>query len=195
MYMFNGGGYGGHRSGDGLNYGSATISVARSQPVELYEARYPVRVRRFALHDNSGGAGEHRGGLGAEIDVEFLGSEGVASILADRGKFAPGGLSGGSDAAKNHVEFRLDSQRYVPPHITKASNIHLKAGDSIRQLTPGGGGFGDPFQREESLVLDDVRNEYISRESARTEYGVAIRSDGLDIDWEETARLRLDRGA
>ena len=194
MFMFNGGGYGGHQSGDGLNYGSATISVARSQPVELYEKRYPVRIGKFALRDGSGGAGKHRGGLGAEVDLEFLGGEGVVSILADRGKFAPRGVSGGSDGANCSVEFELDGQRYVPPHITKASNIRLKPGDSIRQFTPGGGGYGDPFERDEAMVLDDVRNEYISRESARKDYGVAIRPNGHEIDWKETARLRQVRG-
>ena len=64
MYMFNGGGYGGHHEGDGLIYGAPIISVARSQPVELYEQRYPVRIRKFAIREESAGAGEHRDGVG-----------------------------------------------------------------------------------------------------------------------------------
>ena len=68
MYMFNGGGYGGHSEGDGMTYGSPIISVARSQPVELYEQRYPVRIRKFAIREESAGAGRNRGGFGAIME-------------------------------------------------------------------------------------------------------------------------------
>jgi N-methylhydantoinase B len=190
MYMFNGGGYGGHDAADGLNYGSGTISVARSQPVELYEQRYPVRIRKFALREESGGPGKYRGGLGAEIETEFLRGEGTASTIGDRGRFAPKGLAGGMEGAKTELEFLLGEQRYVSPHITKDSNIRLMPGDRVRMLTPGGGGFGDPFQRDPAQVASDVRNGYIGREAASRDYGVALREDSLDVDEAATTALR-----
>ncbi|MCH9046990.1 MAG: hydantoinase B/oxoprolinase family protein [SAR324 cluster bacterium] len=193
-YMFNGGGYGGFEGGDGLNYGSPVISVARSQPAELYEQRYPVRIRRFALRDDSGGAGKYRGGLGAEIELEFLGEEGTLSFIADRGRFGPKGLSGGGEGAKTVLEVLDGETRYVPPHITKDANLPLRKGTRFRQATPGGGGFGNPLERDPAAVADDVRNEYVSPQSAREVYGVVLKGapkDGtLKVDEKATEALR-----
>lgn len=190
MYMFNGGGYGAWDGGDGLNYGSPTISVARSQPAELYEARYPVRIRKFALAEGSGGPGEYRGGLGAEVVTEFLRGEGTLSFIGDRARFAPKGLGGGSPGRKLSIEIWRNGERYVPPHGSKDANIPLRPGDWFRQVTPGGGGFGDPRRRPVSAVVSDVRNEYITRETAREVYGVALREGSFEVDEQETARLR-----
>ena len=193
MYMFNGGGYGGHREGDGLTYGSGVISVARSQPVELYEQRYPIRIRRFALREGSGGAGEYRGGCGAVIETEFLRGEGTASIIGDRGKFAPPGLNGGKDGAKCHMEFQLGGERYVSPHLTKDSNISLAPGDRILLLTPGGGGYGNPLRRDPARVAEDVRNGFVSREDARDDYGVVFQDGGFSVDEPATEALRAGK--
>ncbi len=190
MYMFNGGGYGGHERGDGLSYGSGVISVARSQPVELYEQRYPVRIHRFALREESAGSGKYRGGLGAEIETEFLRGEGTASTIGDRGRFAPRGLDGGGDGGKCHVEFVRDDRVYVSPHITKDSNIRMAPGDRVRILTPGGGGFGNPLEREPALVAEDVRLEYITARTAREVYGVVVQEGTGEVDEAATAALR-----
>ena len=190
MYMFNGGGYGGHSGGDGLSYGSPVISVARSQPVELYEQRYPVRVRKFALRDDSGGVGKFRGGLGAVIETEFVRGEGTASIIGDRGKFPPRGFGGGGDGALCRIEFSRGGERYVSPHLTKDSNIRLAPGDTVTVFTPGGGGYGNPMEREPELVLDDVRSGYVSLEAAREDYGVVISTGSLELDLEATEAAR-----
>jgi N-methylhydantoinase B len=190
LYMFNGGGYGAFDGGDGLNYGSPVISVARSQPAELYEARYPVRIRKFALAEGSGGAGQFRGGLGAEVVTEFLRGEGTMSFIGDRARFAPKPLAGGQPGGKLSIEIWRGGERYVPPHGSKDANLPLRPGDWFRQVTPGGGGCGDPRRREAAAVADDVRNGYVTRETAREVYGVALREDSGDVDAEETARLR-----
>ncbi len=190
MYMFNGGGYGGHDRGDGLSYGSGVISVARSQPVELYEQRYPVRIHKFALREDSGGAGKFRGGLGAEIETEFIRGEGTASTIGDRGRFAPRGLDGGEPGALCHLEFLLGGQRYVSPHITKDSNIRLGPGDRVRILTPGGGGFGDPLERDVAAVAEDVRCGYVGATTAREVYGVVLAGEPPRADEAATVKLR-----
>jgi N-methylhydantoinase B len=190
LYMFNGGGYGAFDGGDGLNYGSPVISVARSQPAELYEARYPVRIRKFALAEGSGGAGEYRGGLGAEVVTEFLRGEGTMSFIGDRARFAPKGLAGGQPGGKLSIEIWRGGERYVPPHGSKDAGIPLRPGDWYRQVTPGGGGCGDPKRREVARVVDDVRNAYITRAAARDVYGVALQDGGFAVDEAQTARLR-----
>ncbi len=192
-YMFNGGGYGGFEGGDGLNYGSPVISVARSQPAELYEQRYPVRIRRFALRNGSGGAGQYRGGLGAEIEVEFLGEEGRLSFIAERGRFGPKGLEGGAPGAMTELSVLEGERRYVPEHLTKDANIPMRAGMIFRQLTPGGGGFGDPLRRDPAAVAGDVREEYVSRQDARGLYGVVFRGNSLEVDGAATERLRGEK--
>lgn len=186
MYMFNGGGYGGHPEGDGMTYGSPIISVARSQPIELYEQRYPVRIRKFAIREESAGAGRHRGGFGAIMETEFVRGEGKASVLGDRGEFGPRGLHGGKDGDLCKIEFILDNQVYVPPHGIKVSGITLKPGDLIRLHTPGGGGYGDPLERNPFLVAEDVRRQYISLETASDVYGVLFRKNMLEVDEEKT---------
>ncbi len=166
------------------------ISVARSQPVELYEQRYPVRIHKFALREDSGGAGKFRGGLGAEIETEFLRGEGTASTIGDRGRFAPRGLNGGGPGALCHLEFLLGGQRYVSPHITKDSNLSLRPGDRVRILTPGGGGFGDPLERDAAAVAEDVRYGYIGAATAREVYGVVLVGEPPEPDEAATTEVR-----
>jgi N-methylhydantoinase B len=189
-YMFNGGGYGGFAGGDGLNYGSPVISVARSQPAELYEQRYPFRVKRFALRSGSGGAGQWRGGLGAEIELEFQGEEGSLAFIAERGRFGPKGLAGGSEGALTVLEVLDGESRYVPEHLTKDAGIPLRHGTLFRQLTPGGGGYGDPLERDPAAVAADLRNEYITPEQARDVYGVVLDAATGAVDEPATLLRR-----
>jgi N-methylhydantoinase B len=193
MYMFNGGGYGGFKGGDGLTYGCGTISVSKTQPFEVFEQRYPVRIRQYALREESGGAGQYRGGFGAIIETEFIQGEATASFIGDRGRFAPRGLQEGSDGAKCRVEIARGSNTYIPEHLTKDDNVRLRPGDVIRLETPGGGGYGNPLERDISRVVWDVRMAYISRDTARDVYGVVFRDGSLDVDMAATEALRRTR--
>ena len=193
MYMFNGGGYGGFRGGDGLTYGCGTISVSKTQPLEVFEQRYPVRIRRFALREESGGVGQYRGGFGAIIETEFTQGEATASFIGDRGRFAPRGMLEGHDGATCQVTIFQGDRTYIPEHLTKDDNVRLRPGDVIQLQTPGGGGYGNPLERDLALVAHDVQREYISRDTARQLYGVIFKDDTLEVDMPATQDLRRQR--
>jgi N-methylhydantoinase B len=190
MYMFNGGGYGGFRGGDGLTYGCGTISVSKTQPLEVFEQRYPVRLRRFTLREESGGAGQYRGGFGAIIETEFVQGEATASFIGDRGRFAPRGMLAGHDGATCKVTIFQGDHTYIPAHLTKDDNVRLHPGDVIQLQTPGGGGYGNPLQRDIALVVRDVQCQYISRDTARQVYGVLFQGQSLEVDIAATQELR-----
>lgn len=190
FYSFIGGGYGGNPVGDGLTNGCATISLARTQSIEVVEQRYPVFVREYAVRPDSAGPGRSRGGLGVVFEFELRRGEAVvASLLGDRGTCAPFGVAGGHPGAMTRYVFVLDGREYVPPHVTKDEGVSLRAGDRIRMETPGGGGFGPPEERDPELVARDVRLGYISADNARESYRAVVTASG-DADVGATAELR-----
>ena len=96
MFCFFGGGLGGNPEGDGLNHGNNPISTATIPPVEILEALYPVMFTQWALRPDSGGPGQHRGGLGAIYEIEALADGGAeVFLLGERGKYPPFGVNGG----------------------------------------------------------------------------------------------------
>ena len=100
------------------------------------------------LREGSGGAGKHRGGFGLAYEVELLRGEARASFVMDHGRFGPQGALGGNDGAVNTVTVFRDGEAHVPPHLSKEQDIPLQAGDRVRVGTPGGGGYGDPLERD-----------------------------------------------
>ncbi|MDZ4087385.1 MAG: hydantoinase B/oxoprolinase family protein [Tabrizicola sp.] len=168
MYQISGGGYGGFAGGDGIANGCSTIGISKAPPVEIMEQTYPVLYRRYALHEGSGGAGQHRGGFGLDYEIELLRGEARASFVMDHGRVGPQGALGGSDGAVNRVEVIRDGVVMVPEHLSKAQDIALKPGDRVRVRTPGGGGYGPPEKRDPALVAEDVRlGRYSAEEAAR----------------------------
>lgn len=157
MYQISGGGYGGNGDHDGLSNGCSTIGISKAPPVEIMEQTYPVLYRRYALHEGSGGAGQHRGGFGLDYEVELLRGTARASFVMDHGRTGPLGALGGANGAVNRVEIMCAGQVFTPPHLSKAQDIVLQPGDSVRVRTPGGGGYGDPALRDPALVAEDVR--------------------------------------
>ena len=184
LYLFIGGGYGGNYLTDGLTNGNPTIALARTQAVEVMEFSYPILFTQYRIREGSAGAGERRGGFGVIIELELRRGEARASILGDRGRFAPFGLLGGKPAQMARHSFVLRGETYWLPHVTKDENVHMVAGDKLHLETPGGGGYGDPSKRSAELVLQDVRREYYSREVAQREYGVEVGGDDLLIEEE-----------
>jgi N-methylhydantoinase B len=171
MYQISGGGYGGNFFHDGLTNGCSTIGISKSPPVEIMEQAYPVLYRHYALREGSGGAGKHRGGFGLAYEVEILRGEARASFVMDHGRTGPQGACGGKDGAVNTVTVFRDGKAHVPKHLSKEQDIPLKAGDRVRVGTPGGGGYGDPFQRDPALVQRDVRLGYYTAEQAAEMFG------------------------
>jgi len=157
MYQLSGGGYGGNADHDGLSNGCSTIGISKAPPVEIMEQNFPVLYHRYALREGSGGAGKHRGGLGLEYEVELRRGDARASFVMDHGRFGPQGALGGEDGAVNEVTILRDGDAYTPEHLSKEQDIALKPGDRVRVRTPGGGGFGDPAERDPALVERDKR--------------------------------------
>lgn len=169
------GGYGASRVSDGLVNGTPPGSMAKFMSVEMSEHRYPLRFEHYAIRDDSGGTGMHRGGCGSTYGITALG-DCVVSILGDRVDHLPPGIRGGGPAAANDVRFTLGGRDWVPPMRSKAERIALKAGDTVRLSSPGGGGYGDPLQRDLGAVQADLDAGLVSRSVAEADYGVVVAS-------------------
>ena len=168
MFSFFGGGHGGHPEGDGLNHGNAPISTATIPPLEILEAAYPVAFTQWALRPDSGGAGKHRGGLGAIYEIELLEESATAFLFGERGKFPPPGVVGGGAGAVNKFHYDSDDADAVnnkksPPLVSKITGIKLRKGQRVRLETPGGGGYGKPADRPQHLINNDIVQGYVSR--------------------------------
>lgn len=163
MFSFFGGGHGAHAGGDGLNHGNAPISTATIPPLEILEAAYPVRFTQWSLRPDSGGDGEHRGGLGAIYEIELLEQSAQGFIFGERGRAAPKGIAGGQPAAVNVFSFHSAGQWHRPPMASKMLGIQLQRGDRVRLETPGGGGYGPPSARPAQAREADVAQGYTSR--------------------------------
>jgi N-methylhydantoinase B len=157
MYQLSGGGYGGNLDHDGLSNGCSTIGISKAPPVEIMEQNFPVLYHRYALREGSGGAGQHRGGLGLDYELELRRGDARASFVMDHGRFGPQGALGGGDGAMNEVEVWRGGVKYIPEHLSKEQDIALQAGDRVRVRTPGGGGYGDPALRDPALAARDKR--------------------------------------
>jgi len=162
MFSFFGGGLGGNPEGDGLNHANNPISTATIPPIEILEAAYPVLFRQWALRPDSGGAGEHRGGLGAIYEIETL-TDAKVSLLGDRGTVAPFGVAGGAPAALNFFTWDAGQGPQTAPLISKITNVSLPAGRRLRLETPGGGGWGNPAVRSPHAAARDVALGYVTK--------------------------------
>ena len=169
------GGYGASRASDGLVNGTPPSSMAKFMSIEMSEHRYPLRFDHYAIREDSGGAGFHRGGCGTAYRIVAL-ADCVVSVLGDRVDHLPFGIEGGGAAAPNHVAFTIGGQDWTPPMRSKAERIALAPGDSVALASPGGGGFGDPRTRDRKAVEADLNAGLISRATAETLYGATIAS-------------------
>jgi N-methylhydantoinase B len=190
MFCFFGGGLGGNPESDGLNHGNNPISTATIPPLEILESLYPVMFTQWALRPDSGGAGMHRGGLGAIYEIEALADGGAeVFLLGERGKYPPFGVNGGGPAMLNRFVYETDSGEATPPLISKVTDVKIRRGQKVRLETPGGGGFGDPATRDPERVARDVRFGYISRDAAENDYKVVLSQEGA-VDAAATLSAR-----
>jgi N-methylhydantoinase B len=182
-----GGGWGAKHDSDGMN---ATIAIndgdTHNGPSEQVEAKYPLLVERYTLRQDSGGAGQFRGGLGTEQVVQARHDIRFSSQM-DRVKCKPWGLFDGHSGAGNSVALHRngkDKETHFPNG--KAFNQVLKPGDAYILRSGGGGGFGTPLERDLGTLERDVRCGYVSREDAEKTYGAVFKADG-SIDSQATA--------
>jgi N-methylhydantoinase B len=108
----------------------------------------------------------------------------------DHGRFGPPGVLGGGDGAPNVVLLHRGGATTIPEHLSKDQGLRLAAGDRVEVMTPGGGGYGDPFRREPDLVARDVARGYYTEADALRLWGVVLRDGAVD----ETATAKA-RGA
>ena len=161
MFSFFGGGLGGNPESDGLTHANNPISTATIPPVEILEAAYPVLFTQWALRPGSGGAGTHRGGLGAIYEIEAL-TDTEVSLLGERGTAGPFGVLGGEAGALNQFTWQGDAGPCTPPLVSKVTGVRLRPGQRLRLETPGGGGWGPPGQRDPAAITRDHRLGYVA---------------------------------
>ena len=199
-YHFEANGWGGRATTDGNSAQIVPHANCRNTPVEIFETRWPWIHERYGLDDDTAGVGEHRGGLGIERILEVDRGTITVSTLADRALRAPWGLFGGGEGSRTRVElqrpgdpgFRTFQDHFGLPSPSKFANVRLGPGDRVRLISPSGGGYGDPLKRDPALVADDVRERYVSRETAERSYGVVLDVDGaVDADATHTLRVAL----
>lgn len=187
LYMMPVGGIGARPHLDGENALINYMGNCSSQPVEVWESMYPLRISQYRLRPDSAGPGRRRGGFGLEVSYEAVESGLQASVFTERQRFAPFGLAGGQPASLGRYFIRRGDERIPIP--TKTSGLWLRAGDGIDVESAGGGGYGDPFEREPELVAQDVREGLVSVEAAALEYGVVVSPEGT-LDLAATGRRR-----
>jgi N-methylhydantoinase B len=188
VQSIEGGGWGGRPTEDGE---SGTVSVCqgdvRNASIEGIELKCPVVVEQRALRTDSGGAGKHRGGLGLDTSVRNL-IEGRWNFDHPRREHCPPwGLWGGK--AGSHGDFLLRLPGENDFRSMEAPHYPVPAQSEVIVRTGGGGGWGDPLDRDVALVRADVIEELVSRRAAADVYGVVLRDD-LTLDEAETEERR-----
>jgi N-methylhydantoinase B len=183
-------GFGGHANGDGENgIMHLTEPGCHNNPVEVLETKAPLLIERYGLRTDSGGPGEHRGGLGVTRVYRFL-APASAVTLVKKTKTRPWGMVNGREGENCHVIVRPGTaQERVTGMVYEA----MASGERLVNCSGGGGGWGDPYKRDPQKVLADVQNDYVSLSSARQDYGVVIDPETWMIDVQATARLREER--
>ena len=191
-YELMSGTWGGRPDRDGNDGLCNPANVASNIPVEEAESQYPVRIGRYGLVDDSGGAGQFRGGLAVERQWELLEGEAHLAIRSDRRDHLPYGLSGGGPGTpSNSILHHADGDEILPTMIS----TRMKAGERLYHRQAGGGGWGDPLERDTSAVERDVRNGKVSVEAARRQYGVVMDPHSLRVDEGATASQRAQMRA
>ena len=180
------GGLPGRKAGDGLD-GHSWWPEFRSTPAEYMETNYPLIALRYEPVRDSGGAGLHRGGAGIEREYLFR-CAGLVGVNDDRATLQPWGIGGGrAGGSSSKTLIRADGTRETL--VSKIDNVPVQPGDRLVFRTAGAGGWGDPLERPEAAVAQDVARGLVSPEAARTEYGVVLG------DADATAALRQDMAA
>jgi N-methylhydantoinase B len=191
FYEYPAGGTGGSDGVDGNNTVRAWTEsdMTTLQPIEAIEQLYPVHVEATRLREDSGGPGRWRGGLGLTRAVRILAPSTKLSVLAEKAVLPPFGVCGGEAGARNRFWVSRHGAEIAPSALPgKVSGFPIEPGDILMMESSGGGGFGDPVERDLAAVAADVAEGYVTREAAERIYGVVWQGD--TIDEAATARRR-----
>jgi N-methylhydantoinase B len=185
------GGMGGLDGQDGVDARDNSMNNMQNHPVEIVEQESGVIVRRYDVRPDSGGPGKWRGGAAQVITVEVLRDGGV--ILArgmERLRFPSFGVFGGKPGQTLCV--LLNEGRADERDLTKIDQLPVDKGDILTIMMPGGGGYGDPYDRDPERVRTDVELGFVSRKAAERDYGVVI-TEADRVDHEATTARRRER--
>jgi N-methylhydantoinase B len=180
-------GFGAHAGGDGSD-GIMHLSEpgCRNNPIEVLETKAPMLIENYRYRVDSGGAGKHRGGVGIERTYRFL-APSSAIVINYKTKTRPWGIGEGRDGLNNTVVLYPGTDDAVE---VGQSYTHFATGEAMSNVTGGGGGWGNPFERDVAAVAVDVQLGLVSAEGAARDYGVAIDPVTFVVDEAETNRLR-----
>jgi N-methylhydantoinase B len=182
------GGTGARPDGDGVSAMDELVINVMNTPVEALETEFPVRAERYELVRDSAGAGKFRGGLGARRVWRILADEAIVNLRTDRFKFSSPGLFGAKPARPSSATLNPGTPE-ERPLTSKVAGLRLQKGDLLAFELGGGGGWGDPRERDPERVRQDVTRDYVSVEAAAADYGVVLDAN-LTVDKVATARLR-----
>jgi len=176
-----------HACGPECCFGALT-----SGDVELLEYSYPIIIHRYALMEDSGGAGKFRGGSGTAWEVEPLDRD-MTFITFGEGRRIPAvGAAGAKSKLVDSKVGRLEVRRGNKVETIRKNVIEtLKPGETVTNMNPGGGGYGNPYERPVEKVVWDVKNSLVSINGALEDYGVVIKdADTLEVDMAATKNSR-----
>jgi N-methylhydantoinase B len=180
------------QGGDFISDGEAFLyplsaGACRNTPAEILESTFPLTVDRCELIPDSGGPGRHRGGVGSRTTFRLT-TPGVFYATIEKGKTPHWGIFGGKEGLRNYA--LVHSKKNGDFEVLKNPAVPLDAGDYVDVIAGGGGGYGDPFERDPEAVRQDVIDGYVTRECAKTDYGVVFMPGSNEIVYKATERLR-----
>jgi len=182
------GAWGARPDADGIEAITNASQNLSNTPVEVLEAQHPVRVEAYELEPDSCGPGRYRGGLGIRRSYRVLADDVLMQLRADRMKFQPYGLAGGGPAKAAANILQADGQ--PARQLASKVNMTIARGDVVTHIQPGGGGFGNPMQRDLAAIERDIWNHKLTAQYARQHYRVVADAASGKIDAGATAALR-----
>ncbi|MBO0711175.1 MAG: hydantoinase B/oxoprolinase family protein [Acetobacteraceae bacterium] len=189
---FLAGAWGARPWADGPDANASMFANMASFSVEVIEAENPLEVLDYQMVPDTGGPGRYRGGVSLRRTWRMLAEEGILQVRADRQTHRPYGLQGGGPGAagRNVLDPGLPSEEQLAGKVT----MTLCRGQVFRHELPGGGGWGDPLERDLTLLARDLRDGLVSAEAAARDYGVVATGDPpvIDATATEALRARLD---
>ncbi|WP_349606465.1 hydantoinase B/oxoprolinase family protein [Cupriavidus sp. DF5525] len=183
------GSWGGGGRRDGIEGIANPLGNLSNQPIELIEARLPIKITDYSFVNDSGGAGKHRGGLAMRRTYEMLADDVQLGLRSDRRIHRPLGAKGGLNGTPSlNILTRNGNSTLLPSMPNSVSKLDL--GDQVCHIAAGGAGYGNPLERDAEAVLEDVLDDRISVRMAQDVYGVVVDSGLKEVNLAQTAALR-----
>lgn len=192
------GGWGGTPFNDGMHVTMDPAGNCQNLPAETAEMLFPLRYNSFEMIEDSSGAGKYRGGAGVRMEVQFVGDGQIITMESSRTREgSPGTNGGGSGSRQKQLRRKVDGSLETVGGLDDEGNwlpqmlggVQFRPNESFVFESGGGGGWGNPLDRDPERVARDVRNEVVSRERALSDYGVVL-TDDLQVDLKSTQQAR-----